>query len=95
MKKTKETKNAIVHISFEKDLSELESIVAKMEKGELKLEESLQYFEQGIALTRRCQKALQEAEQKVKILTEQSTTAKLKDFIPTEQQGEDVPDDES
>jgi exodeoxyribonuclease VII small subunit len=73
----------------------LESIVAKMEKGELKLEESLQYFEQGIALTRRCQKALQEAEQKVKILTEQSTTAKLKDFIPTEQQGEDVPDDES
>jgi exodeoxyribonuclease VII small subunit len=95
MKKTKETKNAIEHISFEKDLSELESIVAKMEKGELKLEESLQYFEQGIALTRRCQKALQEAEQKVKILTEQSTTAKLKDFIPTEQQGEDVPDDES
>ena len=55
--------------SFETALSELEALVERMESGELTLEESLQSFEQGIALTRACQQALAEAEQKVEILT--------------------------
>lgn len=55
---------------FEQALEELEALVEKMEKGELSLEESLQSFERGIQLTRTCQKALTEAEQKVeKLLT--------------------------
>jgi exodeoxyribonuclease VII small subunit len=53
---------------FEKSLAELEQIVERMEQGELSLDESLQQFERGIALTRSCQTALQQAEQKVAIL---------------------------
>jgi exodeoxyribonuclease VII small subunit len=54
--------------AFEKSLQELEALVAKMEQGNLSLEESLQYFERGIQLTRTCQQALKAAEQKVEIL---------------------------
>jgi exodeoxyribonuclease VII small subunit len=55
---------------FEKALGELESLVERMEQGELSLEASLKEFERGIALARQCQKALQAAEQKVRMLTE-------------------------
>lgn len=54
---------------FEKALTELESIVNRIEAGELSLEESLAAFEQGVQLTRDCQKALDEAEQKVEMLS--------------------------
>lgn len=53
---------------FEKSLAELEQIVERMEQGELSLDDSLKQFERGIALTRSCQTALQQAEQKVEIL---------------------------
>lgn len=53
---------------FEKALKELEQLVEKMEEGNLSLEQSLQHFERGVALTRACQQALQNAEQKVQIL---------------------------
>ncbi|MDZ7809677.1 MAG: exodeoxyribonuclease VII small subunit [Arhodomonas sp.] len=53
---------------FETALAELEQLVARMEGGELSLEESLRAFERGVYLTRICQKALDEAEQKVEIL---------------------------
>ena len=58
--------------SFEKALVELEDLVALLEKGDLPLEKTLEHFERGIALTRRCQKELQEAEQKVEILLDKS-----------------------
>lgn len=57
---------------FEKSLDELESIVHSLETGELSLENSLTTFEQGIKLTRQCQTALQEAEQRVSILLEKN-----------------------
>jgi len=66
--------------SFEETLAELESLVDTLEKGELTLEESLNAFERGIGLTRTCQKALDEAEQKVRILTEKSADAELEPF---------------
>ena len=53
---------------FEKALENLEKLVSSMEDGELSLEESLQAFEKGIKLTRECQTALKQAEQKVQIL---------------------------
>ncbi len=56
-------------IPFEEALAQLETLVERMESDELSLEESLASFEQGIALTRNCQQALDEAEQKVSILT--------------------------
>ena len=53
---------------FEAALSELEQIVLRLEQGELSLEESLRQFERGVELTRGCQKALRQAEQKIRIL---------------------------
>ena len=53
---------------FEASLEKLEAIVETMESGELTLEESLKAFQEGITLTRACQKALAEAQQEVKIL---------------------------
>lgn len=53
---------------FEQSLKELETLVEKMEQGDLSLEESLQHFERGVQLTRTCQQALKDAEQKVETL---------------------------
>ena len=53
---------------FDKSLKELESLVEKMEQGELSLEDSLSHFERGVQLSRACQQALRTAEQKVAIL---------------------------
>ncbi len=55
-------------IDFEQSLKELEEIVRKMEQGDLTLEHSLKAFEEGVRLTRNCQTALQNAEQKVACL---------------------------
>ena len=53
---------------FEDALGELEAIVERMERGDLKLEESLQLFERGVGLTRQCRTSLETAELKVKNL---------------------------
>jgi len=53
---------------FEAALDELEQIVGKLERGELKLEESLQLFERGVALTKACRQSLDQAELKVRQL---------------------------
>jgi len=55
-------------LKFEKALEELERIVARLEKGNLPLEESLQLFEQGIKSARECRAYLEEAEKRVEIL---------------------------
>lgn len=54
--------------SFESSLKELEQIVDQLEAGDLPLEQSLELFEQGVRLSRECQRRLDEAEQKVEIL---------------------------
>lgn len=68
--------------NFEASMEELESLVAAMESGELTLEESLEHFERGIRQVRNCQKALDEAEQKVQILLKESGDQQLADFEP-------------
>ena len=65
---------------FETALAELNQTVEKMEQGGLKLEESLQNFERGVALVRTCQVALKAAEQKVQILIEQNGQTTLTSF---------------
>lgn len=57
---------------FERSLAELEAIVDKLEQGDLSLDESLRHFERGVQLTRTCQSALKQAEQKVEILLRKS-----------------------
>ncbi|MBT3144544.1 exodeoxyribonuclease VII small subunit [Neptunomonas phycophila] len=54
---------------FEQSLSDLEALVGRMEQGELTLDDSLAAFEDGIRLTRECQSFLDQAEQKVQILS--------------------------
>jgi exodeoxyribonuclease VII small subunit len=65
---------------FETALSELEALVEKMERGDLSLDESLQQFERGVQLTRSCQQALKDAEQKVQVLLEKDGQITLEPF---------------
>ena len=65
MSKTKNQKKTI-----EESLSDLEKLVTELENGELELDEALKKFEQGVKLSRECQKTLQETEMKIKILME-------------------------
>ena len=58
--------------NFEQSLQELETLVEKMEQGDLSLEESLSHFERGVQLSRSCQQALKAAEQKVEILMQKN-----------------------
>jgi len=65
-----QTDDDLADVAFEAALAELETLVEKMETGELSLEESLSAFERGVKLTRHCQASLKAAELKVKVLTE-------------------------
>ena len=56
------------NVNLEKSLSDLENLVDELESGDLPLEKAMKKFEEGIKLTRNCQAALKDAEQKVEIL---------------------------
>ena len=73
---TKDDKN----FDFEASLNELEKLVDALEEGDLSLEQSLHDFERGINLTRSCQSALTNAQQKVQILLENNDKSSLKDY---------------
>jgi len=75
-------------IDFEQSLSELEKLVERLEQSDLSLEESLRQFERGVELTRTCQKALDQAELKVRKLTENTEDASLEPFDTGEGDGE-------
>jgi len=75
-----EPQQQTVVADFENALQELEKLVEELEKGELSLEHSLRRFERGVELTRTCQKALREAEQKVSILLERDADSEPEPF---------------
>lgn len=54
--------------TFEEALKSLENVVAKLESGEIKLEESIRLFEEGMKLSSLCQKRLDDADRKIEIL---------------------------
>ncbi len=54
--------------TFEQSIKELEEIASKLETGDVTLDESLELFEQGIKLSKSCQKMLDTAEKKVSVL---------------------------
>jgi exodeoxyribonuclease VII small subunit len=58
----------VMERSFEASLAELEQIVAKLEDGDLPLEQSLELFEKGIKLSRECRTRLADAERRIEIL---------------------------
>lgn len=57
-------------LSFEKAIEELEGIVARLEKGELTLDESIDCFQRGVELSKFCSKRLDEAERRITLLIE-------------------------
>ena len=67
-------------INLEKSLADLEELVEELESGDLPLETAMKKFEEGIKLTRGCQTALKEAEQKVEILLKSTGGDDLKEF---------------
>ncbi|WP_299079468.1 exodeoxyribonuclease VII small subunit [uncultured Paraglaciecola sp.] len=66
------TRKKAESLTFEQSMQELETLVAKMEQGDLPLEDALQSFERGVQLARHSQQKLKDAEQKVQILTTQN-----------------------
>lgn len=67
-------------INLEKALSDLEDLVEELESGDLPLEKAMKKFEEGIKLTRGCQSALKDAEQKVEILLKSAGAEELEAF---------------
>lgn len=68
---------------LEKSLEELEALVARLEGGDLPLEQALKEFERGVKLTRQCQTALHAAEQKIEILLRKTEQAEPSAFTPS------------
>jgi exodeoxyribonuclease VII small subunit len=67
---------------FEQSLDELEKLVDRMEHGELSLEESLAAYERGVGLYRRCQSALEQAELRVRLLSDPEQPENAEPFAP-------------
>lgn len=72
---------------FEKSLQELETLVERLERGDLPLEEALKAFERGVALTRECQGALAAAQRRIEVLRQRDGEETLETF--------DVADDDA
>jgi exodeoxyribonuclease VII small subunit len=72
---------------FEEALAELESLVERLERGDLPLDEALKTFERGVELTRHCQASLKAAQQKVEILLKRGNSTEVEPFS--------VPEDEA
>ena len=66
--------------SFEEQMEALEEIVEELEKGELSLEDSVSKFEEGIKISKQCNKTLEEAEKKITILVNQEGEMKEENF---------------
>jgi len=69
-------------VDFEHSLDELEQLVAKMEGGEMSLDESLASFERGIGLFRHCQQSLEKAELRVRLLLDPDAPESAEPFEP-------------
>ena len=62
------TSEPVKKVDFEKSLTRLEEVVRKLESPQLSLDEAMKLFEEGVELSRECQKQLEEAEGRVEIL---------------------------
>jgi exodeoxyribonuclease VII small subunit len=69
--------------AFEAALAQLESLVTRLEAGDLPLDEALRTFEQGVRLTRECQSALAAAQQKVQLLLQRGDSIAIEDIDAT------------
>ncbi len=70
---------------FEGNLRRLKEVVRLLEEGNLSLEESLKYFEEGVKLYRDCNNVLNNAQQKISLLLEEDNIIKEKPFLVGEE----------
>jgi exodeoxyribonuclease VII small subunit len=77
---------------FEHSLTELEALVARLEQGDVPLEEALKTFERGVALTRQCQTALRTAQQKVEVLLARNGEETIEPFADDDEDEDDADD---
>ena len=70
--------------NFEENMSDLENIVTELEKGDLNLDESISKFEEGIKISKQCNKILEDAEKKITILLEKDGEVKEENFVSEE-----------
>ncbi|WP_457097250.1 exodeoxyribonuclease VII small subunit [Lysobacter sp. P5_B9] len=68
--------------AFEQSLDALEQLVEQMERGDMSLEESLAAYERGVGLYRKCQTALEQAELRVRLLSDPQDPASAEPFAP-------------
>ncbi len=80
-KKSPNETSPVAH--FEQSLEELEQLVEKMEAGDLSLEQSLAAYERGVGLYRQCQQALEQAELRVRLLSDPAQPEQSEPFSST------------
>lgn len=80
MEESKKINKKKDNFSFEQNLQQLEKIVVDLEAGNLSLEESISAFENGLKLAQQGQKKLSEIENRIKVLTQKSASAKLDNY---------------
>lgn len=68
--------------SYEEALAELEAVVKKLENGDLTLEQSIEYFQKGVELTKYCNKMLDETERKITVLIENAKGEATEQELP-------------
>lgn len=78
------SKDKIETLEFEEALANLEKIVKQLETGELKLNESLDKFQQGIQLVKVCNEQLERAEKEIEMLVDNAGTLKAEKIDPEE-----------
>lgn len=70
--------------NFEQAMQELEAIAQELESGKLNLDESVDIFEKGMELSKKCSNMLEKAEKKISILINDNNELKEENFIPNE-----------
>ncbi|QNN46093.1 exodeoxyribonuclease VII small subunit [Thermomonas brevis] len=80
MARKPQTPDASPVADFEQSMQALEDLVGRMETGEMTLEESLAAYERGVGLYRRCQGALEQAELRVRLLSDPARPEDARDF---------------
>ena len=71
-------------INFEEAIKKLEQITAELEKGDLSLDESVKKFEEGIKLSKECNKILEDSEKRINVLINNDGNITEENFLPKE-----------
>ena len=79
-----EEKERKQELNYEEAMKRLEEIAQELEKGDLDLDQSVKKFEEGMALSKKCNEILQEAEKRITILIQEDGEIKEENFVPTE-----------